>query len=97
MTTQPEESLTLARRILAVVARSPGITTNVLCREIRVRKSDVLYELEALRQEQLLWFESGQRGSKCWHLVDGPGHQFLTCSRSTSVATSELAGSDHVA
>ena len=89
--------MTLADRILAVVATSPGVTTNVLCHDVRARKSVVLAELERLRQEQLLWFESGQRGSKCWHLVDGPGHQFLTCSRSTSVATSELAGRDHVA
>ena len=98
MTTQPEESLTLARRILAVVARSPGITTNVLCRDVKVRKSDVLAELERLRREQLLRFENGQRGSTCWHLVAGRGNRFLTCSRGMPAPTSdsELADRDRV-
>jgi hypothetical protein len=71
----------LSGSIIATVTANPGITTNVLCREIRARKSDVLIELEALRREQLLRFETGNRGSKAWYLVGGRGNQFLTCSR----------------
>ena len=81
--------MNLPDSILAVVTANPGITTNVLCREVRVRKSDVLAELEALRRERLLRFEDGQRGSKCWYLVSGEGNRFLTCSRGTPEATSE--------
>jgi hypothetical protein len=77
-----------ATRILAVVTASPGITTNVLCREVRVRKTDVLAELERLRREQHLRFENGNRGSKCWYVVEGRGNQFLTCSRVASAVTS---------
>jgi hypothetical protein len=72
---------TLADLILAVVTTSPGVTTNVLCKQVKVRKSDVLVELERLRREQLLRFETGCRGSKCWYLVAGRGNRFLTCSR----------------
>jgi hypothetical protein len=71
----------LADRILAVVGCNSGVTTNVLCREVKARKSDVLAELERLRREQLLRFEHGYRGSKCWYLVAGRGNRFLTCSR----------------
>jgi hypothetical protein len=67
----------LSDSIRDVAAANPGITTNMLCREVRVRKSDVLAELEALRREQLLRFESGCRGSKCWYVVGGQGNQFL--------------------
>src|SRR5262249_33102164 len=89
-------AMSLSDSILAVVAADPGVTTNVLCREVRVRKSAVLTELEALRREQLLRFEHGPRGSKGWHLVPGRGNQFLTCSRDASATTSdsELAERD---
>jgi hypothetical protein len=79
----------LAERILAQVDSHPGVTTNVLCRELKARKSRVLAELEALRREQLLRFENGCRGSKCWYLVSGRGNQFLTCSRGADEAISE--------
>jgi hypothetical protein len=78
---QANPKTSLAESILAVVRANPGITTNVLCREVRVRKTDVLAELEVLRREQLLRFENGSRGSKRWYLVEGRGNQFLTCSR----------------
>jgi hypothetical protein len=79
----------LSASIVATVKANPGITTNVLCREVRVRKSDVLLELEALRREQLLRFENGYRGSKCWYFVEGRGNQFLTCSRSVESSGSK--------
>jgi hypothetical protein len=86
-------SKALAGELLTAVAATPGITTNVLCRHVRVRKSDVLAELERLREEQLLRVEPGPRGSKCWHVVPGPGNQFLTCSwrapAASAAATSE--------
>ena len=89
----------LADQILAIVVASPGITTNVLCRKLKVRKTDVLAELERLRREHLLRFENGTRGSKCWYVVAGRGNQFLTCSRGTPAPTSnsELAERDQVA
>jgi hypothetical protein len=87
MTRQLRSGRGLSNEILAAVTASPGITTNVLCREVRVRKSDVLAELEALRREQLLRFENACRGSKCWYLVGGRGNQFPTCSRGMPEAT----------
>ena len=81
----------LADRILAIVAGNPGITTNVLCREVKVRKSDVLAELGRLEREQLLRFDNGPRGSKCWYVVAGRGNQFPTCSRGMSAASSDAA------
>jgi hypothetical protein len=91
--------MTLAARILAVVTSSPGITTNVLCRMVKVRKTDVLAELERLRREQLLRFESGRRGSKSWHVVEGRGNRFLTCSRGMPAVTGDrdVPESDHSA
>jgi len=71
----------LSASIVAAVTAHPGITTNVLCREVRVRKTAVLAELEALQREQILRFERGYRGSKCWYAVGGHGNRFLTCSR----------------
>jgi len=79
--------MTVADQIVIAVAAEPGITTNVLCKGVRVRKSDVLAELERLRREQLLRFENGSRGSKCWYTLAGQGNQFLTCSRGTGAAT----------
>ena len=73
MTRQLRSGRALADEILALVAANPGITTNVLCRVVRVRKSDVLAELEALRREQLLRFETGFRASKCWIRSQGTG------------------------
>src|SRR5262249_14186638 len=96
MTAPRGEQGKLSASIVAAVTANPGITTNVLCREVRVRKSDVLAELEALRREQLLRFENGYRGSKCWYLVPGRGNQFLTCSRPlpASTAAAEVAEKD---
>jgi len=89
----------LADQILAIVVASPGITTNVLCRKLKVRKTDVLAELERLRREQLLRFENGRRGSKSWHLVEGRGNQFLTCSWGMPAVTGDrdVPESDHSA
>jgi hypothetical protein len=84
--------VTLADRILALVERRPGITTIGICREVRVRKSDVLAELEQLRREQLIRFQNGHRGSKCWFVVPRPSTCSRTCSRGTSAATSDVAG-----
>jgi hypothetical protein len=81
MTPQHGERKNLSDSIVVAVTANPGITTNALCREVRARKSDVLAELELLRREQLLRFESGDRGSTCWYAVGGAGNQFLTCSR----------------
>jgi hypothetical protein len=81
--------MTLAGRILAVVAEAPGITTNVLCKQVKARKSVVLLELQRLRQEGLLRCENGYRASKCWYLIAGQGHQFLTCSRGVEGGRSE--------
>ena len=75
--------MTLADAIIAAVADNPGITTNVLCATVKVRKADVLADLERLRRERLLRVELGYRASKCWYLSSGQGNQFLTCSRST--------------
>ena len=73
--------MTLAGAIIAAVTANPGITTNVLCREeIKVRKTDVLVELERLRGTGLLRFEKGERAAKCWYVVAGRGNQFPTCS-----------------
>jgi len=91
MTRKLQSGQALSYEILAVVAASPGITTNVLCREIRVRKYDVLAELEVLRREQLLRFENGYRGSKCWYVVGGRGNRFLTCSRRRPTGTPQDA------
>jgi hypothetical protein len=66
----------LSASIVAVVTAHPGITTNVLCREVKARKAVVLAQLEALRREQLLRFENGNRASKSWYLVAGQGNQF---------------------
>jgi hypothetical protein len=71
----------LTDQIFFVVATSPGITTNVLCQQVKVRKSDILAELERLRQIGLLRFEKGYRASKSWYLASGRGNQFPTCSR----------------
>jgi hypothetical protein len=91
--------MTLSDQVIAVVTANPGITTNVLCTQVKVRKSVVLGELKRLRREQLLRFEHGRRGAKCWYLVGGRGNQFLTCSRGTPAPTSnsELAERDQVA
>jgi len=78
--------------ILAVVTAHPGITTNVICRQVRTRKSIVLAELEVLRREQLLRFENGFRGSKCWYVVGGRGNRFLTCSRGAPAPTFQAGG-----
>jgi hypothetical protein len=83
--------VTLADRILAIVAANPGATTNKLCRQVKARKSDVLAELDRLQREQLLRFENGHRASKCWYLVEGRGNQFLTCSRGFVGQTSNAA------
>lgn len=93
MTRQLRSGRALADEVLALVSASPGITTNVLCREVRVRKSDVLSELEALRREQLLSFENGYRASKSWYIVAGQGNQFLTCSRRMRAAAATVEGS----
>jgi hypothetical protein len=79
----------LSASIVAAVTAHPGITTNVLCREVKARKAVVLAQLEALRREQLLRFENGSRGSKCWYVVGGRGNRFLTCSPSASATTSD--------
>jgi hypothetical protein len=81
----------LATRILAVVATHPAITTIDIYRQVRVRKSDVLAALERLRREQLLRFQTGHRGSKCWFVVPEPSTCSRTCSRATSGATSNAA------
>jgi hypothetical protein len=74
----------LGARIAAAIGGRPGITTNVLCREeVKVRKADVLVELERLVREGVLRFETGERASKCWYLLAGRGNQFLTCSWGT--------------
>jgi hypothetical protein len=80
----------LADRIHAIVAQNPGITTNVLCREVKVRKRDVLAELERLRQLGLLRVEVGHRASKCWYPVRGQGNRFPTCSWGTSAASAAV-------
>ena len=82
----------LADDILSVVSSSPGITTNVLCKQVKVRRSVVLAELERLRQVGILRCEDGHRASKSWYLVAGQGNQFLTCSRGTPAM--ELAAED---
>jgi hypothetical protein len=56
--------VTLADRILGVVSTAPGVTTNLLCRRVKVRKSDVLRELEELQRNRFLRFEHGPRASK---------------------------------
>jgi hypothetical protein len=79
----------LADDILSVVSSSPGITTNVLCKQVKVRRSVVLAELERLRQVGILRCEDGYRASKCWYFVPGRGNQFLTCSRGVAGAIPE--------
>ena len=58
--TCPNTMTDLAAQILAVVAANAGITTNILCREVKIRKSDVLAELDRLRQEQLCGLSRAQ-------------------------------------
>jgi hypothetical protein len=82
----------LTDRILATVVAASGVTTNVLCKQVKVRKSVVLAELERLRQVGILRCEDGHRASKSWYLVAGQGNQFLTCSRGTPAM--ELAAED---
>jgi len=76
--------VTLATAILAAVERNPGIVTTALCRELRTRKSVVLATLEALQREQLLRFEKGRRGARCWFAVDAE----LGCSHGSGQAVS---------
>jgi hypothetical protein len=80
---EPPTTTDLAGRIVLVVDTSPAVTTNVLCKQARVRKVDVLAELERLPRLGLLRVEDGHRASKCWYLVPGLGNQFLTCSRAS--------------
>ena len=82
--------MTLAERIITAVTDNPAVTTNVLCATVKVRKSEVLAELQRLQAEQLLRFENGMRGSKCWYVVAGPGNQFRTCSRGTPDETEHV-------
>jgi hypothetical protein len=89
MTARPR--VDLRTRILAVVTTAPGISTIAICREVRVRKSDVLAGLEALRREQLLRFQTGHRGSKCWFVVPEPSTCSRTCSRRASATTPDAA------
>jgi hypothetical protein len=86
--------VTVAEQILAVVVATPGITTNVLCKQVKVRKADVLAELERLRQNGLLRLERGLRASKSWYVVAGRGNQFLTGSREIgeTSSTAEVDG-----
>jgi hypothetical protein len=88
---------TLAGSILSAVAADPGINTVGLCRELRVRKSDVLAELDRLRRE--LYFKTGHRGSKCWYSVERPASCSGRCSLGMPVPTSDVgvAESDAVA
>jgi hypothetical protein len=73
----------LTSRILATVADRPGITTNALCKQVNVRKTDILTELDRLRRTGLLRVELGHRASKSWYLAAGRGNQFLGCSWGT--------------
>jgi hypothetical protein len=79
----------LADRILAIAMVNPGVNTIAICRELRVRKSDVLAELEELHREQLLRFQTGHRGSKCWFVVSKPSSCSRTCSRGAPGTTSD--------
>jgi hypothetical protein len=81
----------LADQIIAIVTGHPGITTIGICRAARVRKCDVLVELERLRREQVLRFQKGHRGSKCWFVVPGPSTCSRTCSRGTSASAPDVA------
>ena len=81
--TRPGEMTDLTAQILAVVDTSPGVTTNVLCKQVQVRKTDVLAELERLRQLGLLRVEDGHWAPKCWCPVRVRGNLFRTCSRRT--------------
>jgi hypothetical protein len=80
----------LASRILEIVAANPGLSTNVLCREVRARKGDILAELERLRHAHLLRVEHGYRASKCWYVVPDQGNQFPTCSGGTPARRSDV-------
>jgi hypothetical protein len=82
----------LRNRILALIGSNPRISTIDICRALRVRKSDVLAELEQLRREQLLRQERGHRGSKCWSVLPEPSTCSCTCSRATPAATSDVEG-----
>jgi hypothetical protein len=82
----PLSAATLADRIIAVVTDRPGISTIALCRELRVRKADVLVELAALRREHRLGYEPGHRGAKSWFVLSEPPSCSHTCSRGTSAA-----------
>jgi len=81
--------------ILATVADSPGITTNLICKQVKVRKSDVLTELDRLRRAGILRVELGHRASKSWYAVGGRRNQFLTCSWGTS-AVEPASGCEQV-
>jgi hypothetical protein len=81
----------LASRILFVVATSPGVSTNELCKQVKVRKAVTLDELERLQQIGVLRVERGFRASKSWYLLSGQGNQFPTCSRSMPGASFNAA------
>src|SRR5262249_23998056 len=80
----------LAARILVIVAASPGVTLNELCKRVKVRKSDLWAELERLLQVGLLRVEEGYRASECWHPLRGQGNQLLTSSRGAPAVTSNV-------
>jgi hypothetical protein len=67
-------AVTLADTVLTAVDANPGVTTNLLCKQVKVRKSDVLAESERLLQVDLLRVVEGSRASKCWYAVAGRGN-----------------------
>ena len=79
----------LESRMLRIVSATPGINTLAICRDLRVRKSDVLVELERLRREHLLHYEPGHKGSKCWFVVAETSSCSPRCSRRTPGPTSD--------